>query len=174
MDDQNQENLKELIARFFDVEQAESYNEDFRIAEQIFHEHPAPEPDDMLIASIKAEIARRLNSQRVRRFRRMLYEAAGIAAAVAILAIVGLQLFEQSDIQPANGVYSASLIPTILWESDNIAADDTDLAVFTAEIEQIENEILTLESGEEIGESESTVTELEMELAEINSDFWKG
>jgi hypothetical protein len=174
MDDQNQENLKELIARFFDVEQAESYHEDFRKTERIFHEHPAPEPDDRLIANIKAEIARRLGSRRAKRFRRMLYEAAGIAAAIAILAIVGLQLFEQSDIQSGNGVYSASLIPTILWESDNIAADDTDLAVFTAEIEQIENEILTLESGEEIGESESTVTELEMELAEINSDFWKG
>jgi hypothetical protein len=104
----------------------------------------------------------------------MLYEAAGVAAAIIILAIVGLQLFEKSDIQPTNGVYTASIIPTAIWESDNIAADDTELAVFTAEIEQIETEIRTLESGEDFSENESTVTELEMELVEINSDFWKG
>jgi hypothetical protein len=174
MDDRNQENLKELIAKFFDAEQVESYVEDFRQAEQMLQQHPAPAPDDMLIANIKAEIAMRLDSRRVRRFRRVLYEVAGIAAAIIILAIVGLQLFEKSDIQPTNGVYTASIIPTAIWESDNITADDVELAVFTAEIEQIEYEVHTLESGEDISESETTVTELEMELAEINTDFWKG
>ena len=100
--------------------------------------------------------------------------AAGIAAAVVILAIVSVQMFETSNIPSGNGVYRASLLPTAIWESDNIAADDADLAVFTAEIEQIEYEIRTLQSGEELNESESSITELEMELEEINSDFWKG
>lgn len=174
MDDQNQENLKELFATFFDAEQAESYVEDFRRAEQILHEHPAPEPDDKLLANIKAEMAFSLGSRRAKRFRRRLYEAAGIAAAIVVLATVSLQMFGPSDIQPGNGVYTASILPTAIWESDNIAADDADLVVFTAEIEQIEYEVRTLQSGEEAGESENSITELEMELEEINSDFWKG
>jgi len=174
MDDQNQENLRELLATFFDAEQVDSYAEDFQQAEQVFHQHPAPEPDDRLIANIKTEIAISLGRRRVKRFKRWLYEAAGVAAAIVILAIISLQLFEKPVNQPGNNSYTASLLPTALWESNDIAADDVDLAVFTAEIEQIEYEVHTLESGEDITESETSVTELEMELAEINTDFWKG
>jgi hypothetical protein len=115
-----------------------------------------------------------LVSRKARRFKRRLYEAAGIAAAIVVLATVGLQMFGPSDVQPGNGIYTASILPTAIWESDNIAADDADLAVFTAEIEQIEYEVHNLQSGEDIGESENSVTELEMELEEINTDFWKG
>lgn len=174
MDDQHQENLKELFATFFDAEQAESYVEEFCQAEQVFSKYPTPEPDEMLIANIKAEVAISLGSRRAICFKRRLYEAAGIAAAIVILTIVSVQLFDRSDIPSSNSVSTASLLPTAIWESDDIAVDDVDLVVFTAEIEQIENEVLILQSGEEPSENESTITELEMELEEINSDFWKG
>ena len=173
MEDRNQENLRELFEKFFDAEQAESCIEDIQKAEQIFCEHPAPEPDDMLIANIKAEIAMRLPAARAHRFRRIIYEVAGIAAAILIVAAVSLQLFEKDVPQNGEFVY-ASLIPTAIWESNDIAADDEDLAVFTAQIEQIEDEVLALQSGEETGNDDSTLVELEMELIEINSDFWKG
>lgn len=175
MDDRNQENLRELLATFFDAEQVDNYADDFQQAEQVFQTHPAPEPDDRLIANIKTDIALSLARRKAKRFRRRLFEAvAGVAAAIAILAIVSLQFSEKPTKQPGNSAYTASLLPTALWESDDIAADDADLAVFTAEIDQIEYEIHTLESGEDITESETSVTELEMELAEINMDFWKG
>jgi hypothetical protein len=173
MEDRNQENLRELFEKFFDAEQAESCVEDIQKADQIFREHPAPEPDDMLIANIKAEIALRLQSGRAHRFRRIIYEVAGAAAAILIIAAVSLQLFQQGPSGPPEVAY-ASLIPTAIWESNDIAADDEDLAVFTAQIEQIEDEVLALQSGEDTGNGDSTIAELEMELIEINSDFWKG
>ena len=173
MEDRNQENLRELFEKFFDAEQAESCIEDIQKAEQIFCEHPAPEPDDMLIANIKAEIAMRLPVARAHRVRRIIYEVVGAAAAILIVAAVSLQLFEKDVPQNGEFVY-ASLIPTAIWESNDIAADDEDLAVFTAQIEQIEDEVLALQSGEETGNDDSTLVELEMELIEINSDFWKG
>ncbi|MHC4594656.1 MAG: hypothetical protein ACYS19_06890, partial [Planctomycetota bacterium] len=64
MNGQNKENLKELFERFADAEQAEKCVEDVQKAEQILREYPAPEPDDMLIANIKAEIAMRLPARR--------------------------------------------------------------------------------------------------------------
>jgi hypothetical protein len=170
MDGQNQENRKDLIERFFDTEQAERCAEDFRRAEHIFCEYPAPEPNDIVIANIKAEIAMRLGSRKAARLRRLLCDVAGVAAAIVILATVSMQLFVGPDGQRGDGIYTASIIPTAVWESDDIATDDADLAVFAAEIEQIENEVLTLRAGE----SANTLTELEMELAKINSDFWKG
>ncbi len=174
MNSQNEENLKELFERFADAEQAEKHVEDVQKAEQILREYPAPEPDDMLIANIKAEIAMRLPARRadvVRR--RMVYKVAAVAAAVVILAAVSLRLFEKGDVEPQRVAY-ASLIPRAIWESDDIATDDVDLAIFTAEAEQIENEVRTLQFGEDGSNGERAVSELEMELIEIEGDFWKG
>ena len=173
MDDRNQENLRKLFEKFFDAEQAEGCVEDIQKAERIFHGHPAPEPDDMLIANIKAEIAMRLQVSRAHRFRRIIYEVVGAAAVILFVAAVGLQLFKTGTTKQRIDNY-ASLIPTAIWESDNIAVDDEDLAVFTTQIDQIEDEVITLQSGEDTGNGDSTLTELEMELIEINSDFWKG
>jgi hypothetical protein len=171
MNDGNQENLKELFEKFLDAEQAESCAEDVQKAEQILREHPAPEPDDMLIASIKAEIAMRLPAGRTYVFKQIANKVVGIAAAVIILTAIGLRLFDKGG----NGVQYATIIPTAIWESDDIAAADANLVIFTAEIEQIEDEVLTLQLGEDDGNGEGSITELEMELIEINnSDFWKG
>ena len=115
----------------------------------------------------------RLQGSREHRSKRIIYQLAGAAATIVIAATLILQLFDKNP--PANGdIYQASLIPTAIWESDDIAADDENLAVFTAQIEQIEDEVLTLQSGGETTNGESTLAELEMELIEINSDFWKG
>ena len=173
MENRNSENLRELFEKFFDAEQAESCVEDIQKAEQILRENPAPEPDERLIANIKAEIAVRLQAVRVHRFRRIIYEVAGAAAAILIVAAVSLQLFEKAP-PGRREVGYASLLPTAIWESDDIAADDEDLAVFTAQIEQIEDEVQTLQSDEDTGNGDSTIVELEMELIEINGDFWKG
>ena len=64
MNSRNEENLKELFETFLDAEQAESCTEDVQKAEEILRKHPAPEPDDMLIANIKAEIAMHLPAKR--------------------------------------------------------------------------------------------------------------
>jgi hypothetical protein len=174
MENRNRENLRELFEKFFDAEQAESCVEDIQKAEKIFREHPAPEPDDMLIANIKAEIAMRLPVARAHRFRRIIYEVVGAAAVILFVAAVSLQLFEKATPEQGEVVSRTSLIPAELWISNNIAADDEDLAVFTAQIEQIEDEVMALQSGEDTGNGDSTLTELEMELIEIDSDFWKG
>ncbi len=174
MNDENQENLKELFEKFLDAEQAESCAEDVQQAEEILREHPAPEPDAMLIANIKAEIAMRLPAKRAYVFKHIAYKVACAAAAVIFITAIGLRLFDKGGVEP-NGVQYATIIPTAIWESDDITAADTDLVIFTAEIEQIEDEVLTLQLGEDDGNDDSTITELEMELIEINnSDFWKG
>ncbi len=174
MNDENQENLKELFEKFLDAEQAESCVEDVQKAEEILLEHPAPEPDAMLIANIKAEIAMRLPAKRAYVFKHIAYKVACAAAAVIFITAIGLRLFDKGGVEP-NGVQYATIIPTAIWESDDITAADADLVIFTAEIEQIEDEVLTLQLGEDDGNGDSKITDLEMELIEIyNSDFWKG
>ncbi len=171
---QNEENLKELFERFYDVDKAEQAVEDVEKAEELLRSYPAPEPDDMLIANIKAEIAMRLPVGKAGVFKQIAHKAAPIAAiAAVILVAVSLRLSEKDSGESGRAMY-ASIIPSAIWDSDDISADDSELAIFTAEVEQIENEVVTLQRGKNDGNGERAVAELEMELTEINSDFWKG
>jgi hypothetical protein len=172
MENRNQENLGELFGKFFDAEQVESCLKDFQEGERIFRDNPAPEPDDMLIANIKAEIAMRLPARKAELARRRIYRRAIAVAAVVIIAGISAMLFNGPGRGPAR-LAAASLIPTAIWESDDVTADDDNLAFFAMEIEQIENEVMALESDEDTSESDSTIAELEMELVLISSDFWK-
>ncbi|MBW7990885.1 MAG: hypothetical protein FVQ84_12835 [Planctomycetes bacterium] len=169
MNSQNDENLKELFERFLSAEQAESGVEDIQKGEQILCEHPAPEPDSMLIANIKAEIAMRLPAKRTNVFTKIAYRAAYAAAAIMIIAAVSLSLFDKKP----GPIQYGSIIPTAVWDGDDIATDDVDLAIYTIEIEQIEDELRTLQSGEGTDNSGGSLSELEMELIAINNDFWK-
>ncbi len=173
MENRKQENLGELFGKFFDAGQVESCLRDFQEAERIFADNPAPEPDDMLIANIKAEIAMRLGARKGELARRRIYSRAVAAAAVVIVAGISATLFDRTGREPGR-LTMASLISTAVWESDDVTADDENLAFFATEIEQIENEVVALESGEDTSESDSTIAELEMELIVISSDFWKG
>ncbi len=126
----------------------------------------------MLIANIKAEIAMRLPARKAELARRRTYKRAVAAAAVFLIAGISTTLFDGIDPGPGR-LAAASLIPTAVWDSDNIASDDENLAFFATEIELIENEFRALESDEDTNENDSAIAELEMELIVISSDFWK-
>jgi len=172
MNDRNNENLKDLFERFLSAEQADEAVKDVVEGERILREYPAPEPDKELIADIQSKVAARLLRRRVDVFRKVARRAVAIAAAIIILAVVSVRLFEIGG-DRSGGVAYASAIPRALWESDDIAADDMELAVFTAEVRQIEAEVLTLQLGENGRNGERVVVELEIRFVEIQSDFWK-
>jgi hypothetical protein len=165
VDKRNDENLRELVEKFFDPEQAQIYLDDIEKGEQILQNHPAPEPDEMLIANIKAEIALHALPRSATSVKRIVYVAASVAAAVIIITAVSTSLFEKTiDVEPGQGTQVASVFS---WESYDIEA-------FNAEVEQIEDELIDLESGREELNGDNDVSEMEIELIEIAGDFWKG
>ena len=171
MNNRDSENLKDLFARFMNNEQAKNSIEDIQNGERILREHPAPEPDSMLIANIKAEIAMRLPARQANTFSKTAYRIACAAATIVIVSAISLGLLDKS--RKPDSIQTASLIPKAVWISDDIATADAELANYTIEIEQIEQELRALQSGESAGNSESSLNELEMELVAINNDFWK-
>ena len=172
MNERQDENLKELFERFLSAEQANEAVKDVVQGERILREYPAPEPDKELIADIQSKAAARLLPRRADVFRKLARRAVAVAAAIIILAAVSVRLFEIGGGRSGGPEY-AGLIPKALWESDDIAADDMDLAVFAAEVKQIEGEILILQLGKNGRNGEMVVAELEIKFAEIQSDFWK-
>jgi hypothetical protein len=171
MNERNEENLKELFERFLNREEGEKAVEDIRKGEGILREHAWPEPDDEVIARVKAEVARELLVRGRRVTKRVVFKVAAVAAAFFILATVSVELFEKGG-GPREA--KAEVLPAALWESENIAEDDVDLAILAAEIREIEEEAWALQLGGNGGNGQIDLEELEMELMEIDSDFWKG
>ncbi len=169
MEDRSHDNLVELFGRFVGPEAGKATAEDIRRGQRLLELHPAPLPDSQLLAAIKRQIAVRL-SRRRHRFVRIAYRAVPVAAAVIIIALAGL--FGRGPATQSQVSY-ASLIPAAIWESDDINADDAELAYLTAEIEQIEAQIRALEAGESDNASAAALDEVEVELMRIDTEFWK-
>lgn len=173
MEDQTNENIEELFGRFLPDEDARRAAEDIQKAEEILREHPAPEPAGELLADINSKIAEALSAEKAKTRKLTAYRVAAVAAAIIILVAVGVRFFEKGPAETQTPV-TITLIQQAIWESEDISADQAELALLTDELEQIEGEILALRLGEDGGESSREFIELEMELTDIGGDFWKG
>lgn len=175
MCNRNKENLKDLFEKFSDPEQAKQAADDIEKGERILGKYPAPEPSTELLAQIKTEISGATAKRKVTAFRSIAYKMALTAAAIIILVSVSVKLFEkEAEVIGPDKVTAASIISTEIWESEDIADYDLDLAILTVEIEEIESEILALQLGENGTNGNYDLSELEIELMETDSDFWKG
>lgn len=173
MNVRNEENLKELFEKLVGGEQAEQAVEDIQKGERILRSQPAPEPASELIANIKAEIATSLQHKKENTFRRTAYKTMAVAAAFILVAVISVKLFEKEKGE-LERLAVVSTIPKTVWDSECLADDSADSATLIAEVEQIESDLLAMQLGENGGNGHEAVTELEMELIEINGDFWKG
>jgi hypothetical protein len=173
MEDQTNENIEELFGKFLSDQDARRAAEDIQKAEEILREHPAPEPAGELLADINSKIAEALSAEKVKTRKLTAYRVAAVAAAIIILVAIGVRFFEKGPAETQSPV-TITLIQQAIWESEDISADQAELALLTDELEQIEGEILALRLGEDGGESSREFIELEMELTDIGGDFWKG
>ena len=136
MENQDRESLRELFGRFLEPGEAERAAEEVWQTEKLIERYPAPAPGVQMLADIK----RRMNDAFTRRHRltRVAHRILAAAAVIVVVALVGL--LGRRPTSPADVSY-ASLIPTAIWDSDDINSDDVELAYFTAEIDRIEAQI---------------------------------
>ena len=168
MKNRNRDNLKALFERFMPASEAEAAADEVGAADDLLRACPAPEPSPEIIVGIKLRIAGKLADRH--RPSHPFFRFVGVAAAVIVVAVIGF--FGRSP-QRRPDIAQAALIPTAIWESDDIASDDLDIAYFTSEIRQIETEMRALEAGEGETVEVAALDEVEMELMRINTEFWK-
>ncbi|MCU0916932.1 MAG: hypothetical protein MUC88_20580 [Planctomycetes bacterium] len=163
-----QDHLKELLRQFLEAPAAEAAYRDIQAGERLLEAHPAPAPESRVILAIKAQMAGA--ARRQQRIVRLVRGALATAAAVIVLALIGLP---DPGARNSSALSYASLIPTAIWESDDIAADDLDIVYFSAEIRHLEAQMRALDAGEEqVGGA--VPDEFENELMAIEIEFWKG
>lgn len=165
MESHDQENLKALFEGFMNAREADEATEQVRRGEQLLRENAAPQPRPELLAQIKAQVGSALAARKSQGPMRIAYKVAAAAAVVVTLSAISIWLVGD------NG--AREKLPEIPW-GQNLAAEDADLATLSAEIEQIEGEFVALQLGENGTNGHIDVAELELELMDINGDFWKG
>lgn len=168
MEKRDSDDIKTLFGRFVDAEKAQAAAEDLERAERLFQAYPAPSPSPQALERIRARMVVQLSKKH--RVSRM-YRFIGAAAAVIVVGIVGL--FGHAPQGKPDVVNQAGLLPAAIWESDDIASDDAELAYFASEISRLEARIDALESGDEDTADSSTLDELEIELRLLETQFWK-
>ncbi|HUV41596.1 MAG TPA: hypothetical protein VMW23_07410 [Sedimentisphaerales bacterium] len=166
-----QENLTQLFEKFLDSGQAQDAAGDIEQGLQMVAQYPAPQPDKRLIDSIKTKTANALREKKAKAHSRRIYRAAAVAAAVLIAGALSVRLYRPDWFHTSQRQLT---MDAAVWESDDIADADLELAELGDEIDQLASEILTLRFGDMDGIEYEVGSDLEMELIEIDSDFWKG
>ena len=161
------ENLKELFGKFLDPDEAQQAQDDIRRAEEILQQYPSPKPNDKLIANIKMGVQTALLHKKTQVFRRASYRVAAVAAVFIVLAVISVKLFEPNS-RPMQEIEVTAA--EFAWDSD----DDVSIATLTDQIEQLEGEVLAFGLDEDSQNGNGDIEEIEIELMEIDSTFWKG
>lgn len=173
MAERKDENLRELFENFFGSEQAKQAADDVRQVEKMLADNPVPEPSEELQWQIKERICQALEEKKSRSYWMLAYRAVAVAAVIIFVFVVSLELFKRPTELPREGPGYADFIPAAVWEGSDMVEDDVELAVLYAEIEQMEDDFLTVQLDQGYGNGGDNLTELELELIEINSEFWE-
>jgi hypothetical protein len=168
MNEKVREDLTDLFGLWLNPQEARRAADEVRAAEQTMKPYPAPVPDGETLNRIgqrmQAAYAHRL---RIGHFVRTAAAVAAVILVVATLSRYGLQKSHRY-------VGLASLIPAALWDSDDLATDDVRLAYLNTEVDHLEAQVRAIEDGEADTNVSRTLSEVEMELFQADTDFWKG
>jgi hypothetical protein len=171
MNSRKNENLDELLARFYGGE-AKKVANDITEGERILREYPDPKPDEETIILLKAKVTKMVAANRERAFRKTYYRVAVFAAAVIAMAFVSVALLvngPSESRQVARTVKATQGVP-----QDEFFYGDEEMATLNAEVEQVGDEVMALETGIASEDLDNDWIDVEMGLIDIESDFWKG
>jgi hypothetical protein len=171
MNNSANENLRELLAGFMDEAAARQMAEDIEKGEEILGANQSPQPDERVLAEVKKTVVAALR----RRWSVVLQKrilGAAVAAAIIVVSVLVLMRYGNSQNSQQTRVIANSIsIPSRVWEG----ADDADVTVLKAEVENIQSELSGAQSDSiGTGGTNSALGDLETELIEVNGDMWKG
>jgi len=169
MKNKTSENIEELFSRFLESKQASEAADDIRKGEQLLRDNPAPEPDYILIENIKRTMAQKsIRQTRAAGLHKLVYRAVAVAAAIIIVLVISQKISDNNIEVPAQ-----MFAVETEWER-NVASVDATISLLSDEIEQAQNALLGISSMTGSFNAINSADELETDLIEISSDFWKG
>lgn len=162
-------NTDELLSKFFKPAEAEQIKNDFASADGLFEEFSAPKPSERTIKEIKRQINARLSVPKQAGWRNVLLRTAAVAAIVVVVFAI-MQMGQKPESQQYTSIDT---------QADVSLTDEADLDVslYETEAQQLRDELVTINLGEENGMNGilvDRIDKIELEIIEIKNNFWKG
>lgn len=162
------EDLDGLLVSLYGEKAAEAVKEDIRLGDEILNSSPSPEPDAAVMQEVKRNVLAALARKRTHR-RVMTYRSAVAAALFLVIAGLGIRFMTYH-----RTYYAGSGIATENVDTAGFFGNDLQLAILSDEIDEIESSIYSIDIDRSFSEPELGMDELEMEILEISSTFWRG
>ena len=167
MKNENKEELRSLLAQFYDEAEARQAADDIEAGERIFTSFPAPEPAETVKWRIKAAMAKTAREKRKVSLHRNVYRVMAAAAVIIIMLAVSTKKID-------NGTINGPESPMVVIDTGAGGVMDAKAVILAEEIEQAENKLRSIEFGQTNDTELNVVDELETDYITIASDFWKG
>jgi hypothetical protein len=155
---ENNENVKELLAKFLNAEEVSKAVDDIAAGERILDANPAPMPSSALLADIKLRMIAVVH--RSHHWTRQLTKRIAAAAVIFLVLGTGITLLQR---------HSPSLTSESFWQNTMENSLDAQLT----QLDSAENDVpvITLEAN---GNDMSAINDLTNDLNEIEGTFWEG
>ena len=161
------ENLEELLSGLLNETEAAKAMSDIKTGDAVLAGSISPSPDEAVVRGIKRQIKNRLWLSKRRRFVRRTSEAV-VAAVLVIGVLIGLVITQSRH----DGGTALNLN---IWEDSTLEEIEInpEYALLVGEIEEIEASLLSIRLDEDSSEYDDLL-EIEMEMLEMEGNFWKG
>ena len=159
------ENIDNVLSRFYAPGQAEQIKKDIAEADRLFEEYPALPLSGETLNNIKLKISRR---RKHGAFLSVLVKTIAVAAAVLIASYV---LVQDNNRQKAAENNAQNSYQAALTRTDN------NISVLEKEIELLNGEVVAVRLGEDNGTNEQLserIGNVETEIIDTENFFWKG
>ncbi|MBC8482114.1 MAG: hypothetical protein H8D47_05555 [Planctomycetes bacterium] len=164
---------EELFAQLANSEEAKIFAQNVEWADEKFDSQPLPQLKNSALESLKAKVDVAIAVQKAVNMRRVVYKAAAVAAVFAVVSVLLIKTYQPQGIRNIQ-IIELAAVSSAVWQSEDITSDDPDLATLSAETEDIENDLVTIDTETYFDDQTSRIDDLELELINIDSDFWKG
>ena len=160
------ENLNELLAKFYDGQTASEMAENIIAGDRIFDSNPAPRPSPELLAEIKQNMFAAIQKNRQHSYN-FSWQYAAIAAMIIIVFGTAITLLnkpvEQIRIYASNS----------FWQDASISVENgIDSQLADLESSETDSHLLTLEA--DASPEMASITDISSELDDIDATFWEG
>jgi hypothetical protein len=163
MNSKNNEDLKDLLSKFFDDRQASNAADDITAGDILFDSNPAPKPSLALLAEITQRMMAAVRKQR-RWIHHVILQVAAMAAAIILVAWAGIMLL-QSHI--ATRQFTPEQAELTFWREP--AENDLDAQLAQIDQTDADEPVITFEAN---GSHALAIAVVAQELNDISGTFW--
>jgi hypothetical protein len=158
----NTENLHDLIANLYDSERIADIEKDIRIGDEIIASADKLVPNAEVIGDIKGAISKRLTAGRRRR-RNTISLRTAAAAIIVVVAFMGIRNIVHQGVSPL----PPSVARDFFWGEDATASN------IAYELDEIDNDIISIRLGECETELKDIAVTLEQEIMQTSGGLWR-